>query len=57
MDALETILDTGVIAIIRSDTSEGLIRAAEALAAGGVRAIEVTMTTPGRAPSASAASW
>ncbi len=47
MDTLATILDTGVIAIIRLDTSEGLIRAAEALAAGGVRAIEVTMTTPG----------
>jgi 2-dehydro-3-deoxyphosphogluconate aldolase/(4S)-4-hydroxy-2-oxoglutarate aldolase len=47
MDTLQTILDSGVIAIIRSDTDEGLLQAAQALAAGGVRALEVTLTTPG----------
>jgi 2-dehydro-3-deoxyphosphogluconate aldolase/(4S)-4-hydroxy-2-oxoglutarate aldolase len=46
-DTLRTILDSGVVAVIRSDVSAGLLEAARALAAGGVRAIEVTMTTPG----------
>jgi len=46
-DTLQTILDSGVVAVIRSDVSTGLLEAARALAAGGVRAIEVTMTTPG----------
>ena len=44
---LETILDTGIVAIVRSDSAKGLIDTVRALAAGGVRAIEVTMTTPG----------
>jgi 2-dehydro-3-deoxyphosphogluconate aldolase/(4S)-4-hydroxy-2-oxoglutarate aldolase len=47
MDALRTILDTGIVAIIRSDSPAGLGQTVRALAAGGVRAIEVTMTTPG----------
>ena len=46
-DTLGTILETGIIAIIRSDSPSGLIETVRALAAGGVRAIEVTMTTPG----------
>ena len=47
MDTLKAILDSGVIAIIRSDSDQGLLETARALAAGGVRALEVTMTTPG----------
>ncbi len=39
--------ETGVIAIMRARSSEQLIAAADALKLGGVRAIEVTMTTPG----------
>jgi len=46
-DTLQTILESGIIAIIRSDSAAGLVETAWALAAGGVRAIEVTMTTPG----------
>jgi len=46
-DALQTILDSGVVAVVRSAVSAGLLEGARALAAGGVRAIEVTMTTPG----------
>lgn len=41
------ITDSGVIAVIRLNRSRGLTGAARALAAGGVAAIEVTMTTPG----------
>lgn len=41
------LLRHGIIAIIRADSAEGLVRVVEAVAAGGVRCIEVTMTTPG----------
>jgi len=40
-------IDGGVIAIIRMQDSEKLLRIAEAIHAGGVNAVEVTMTTPG----------
>jgi len=40
------ILEAGVIAIIRAKTSGDLIEAAEAIKAGGLNVIEVTMTTP-----------
>jgi 2-dehydro-3-deoxyphosphogluconate aldolase/(4S)-4-hydroxy-2-oxoglutarate aldolase len=36
-----------VVAIIRAESSDGLLECAEALAAGGLTAIELTMTTPG----------
>lgn len=44
---LDLMRQTGVIAIMRADSSDQLIIAADAIRAGGVRAIEVTMTTPG----------
>lgn len=44
---LQLIQDTGVIAIIRAGQSDGLLSAVAAIRAGGVRALEVTMTTPG----------
>jgi 2-dehydro-3-deoxyphosphogluconate aldolase/(4S)-4-hydroxy-2-oxoglutarate aldolase len=44
---LEIIHKTGVIAIMRAQSSEQLIAAADAIKAGGVQVIEVTMTTPG----------
>ncbi|MBN1400092.1 MAG: bifunctional 4-hydroxy-2-oxoglutarate aldolase/2-dehydro-3-deoxy-phosphogluconate aldolase [Anaerolineae bacterium] len=44
---LQGIIDTGVVAIVRLNSSENLMRVAEAIAAGGVRHIEFTMTTPG----------
>jgi 2-dehydro-3-deoxyphosphogluconate aldolase/(4S)-4-hydroxy-2-oxoglutarate aldolase len=50
MDKVETlkiIRETGVIAIMRAQSSAQLIAAADAIKLGGVRAIEVTMTTPG----------
>jgi 2-dehydro-3-deoxyphosphogluconate aldolase / (4S)-4-hydroxy-2-oxoglutarate aldolase len=43
---IRRLLDPGIIAIIRADSSDQLIEAAEALFAGGVTAMEVTMTTP-----------
>jgi 2-dehydro-3-deoxyphosphogluconate aldolase/(4S)-4-hydroxy-2-oxoglutarate aldolase len=44
--ALKLILETGVVAIMRAKSSDQLLKAAEAVLSGGVKAIEVTMTTP-----------
>lgn len=43
---LATIREAGVIAIVRGISSENLIAVADALRAGGIRAIEVTLNTP-----------
>lgn len=39
--------DPGIVAIVRSDGPTGLVEAAMALYAGGVRAVEISLTTPG----------
>jgi 2-dehydro-3-deoxyphosphogluconate aldolase/(4S)-4-hydroxy-2-oxoglutarate aldolase len=44
---IERIERSGLIAIIRADSAEGLIETCRALLAGGVEVMEVTMTTPG----------
>ncbi|NJL92886.1 MAG: bifunctional 4-hydroxy-2-oxoglutarate aldolase/2-dehydro-3-deoxy-phosphogluconate aldolase [Anaerolineae bacterium] len=44
---LKTILDTGVVAILRVQTQQNLQPTVEALFAGGVCAIEITLTSPG----------
>ena len=44
---LHLIRESGIIAIMRANRSDPLVAAAEAIWAGGVQAIEVTMTTPG----------
>jgi 2-dehydro-3-deoxyphosphogluconate aldolase/(4S)-4-hydroxy-2-oxoglutarate aldolase len=46
-DKLNVIRATGVIAILRAQSSDQLMAAADAIGAGGVTIIEVTMTTPG----------
>lgn len=46
-DSLNQLLESGVVAIMRANSSEQLLSAADALLTGGVGAIEVTMTTPG----------
>lgn len=45
-EIIQRILDPGIVAIIRADSSEQLMACAEALYEGGVTAMEVTMTTP-----------
>jgi 2-dehydro-3-deoxyphosphogluconate aldolase/(4S)-4-hydroxy-2-oxoglutarate aldolase len=47
IEKLNLIHETGIIAIMRASSSEQLIAAAAAIKQGGVRVIEVTMTTPG----------
>lgn len=46
-DDLQKILDTGVIAIVRVATAQEALDVCSAVANGGVKAIEVTMTVPG----------
>lgn len=45
-EIIQRLLDPGIIAIIRADSSEDLVEAAGALIEGGVATMEVTMTTP-----------
>ena len=45
-EIIARLLEPGVIAVIRADSSEQLLDATAALIEGGVSAIEVTMTTP-----------
>ena len=44
---IASILDIGLVAIVRTDAPESALEAAKAIYRGGVRAIEVTMTVPG----------
>lgn len=46
-ESLDLIRKTGVVAIMRAKSSGQLLRAADAIRAGGLGVIEVTMTTPG----------
>lgn len=46
-EKLDLIRETGIIAIMRAQSPGQLAAAADAIFAGGVRVIEVTMTTPG----------
>ncbi len=46
LELLDRIVNPGIVAIIRADSSEQLLSVAEALYEGGVTGMEVTMTTP-----------
>ncbi|HEX5505295.1 MAG TPA: bifunctional 4-hydroxy-2-oxoglutarate aldolase/2-dehydro-3-deoxy-phosphogluconate aldolase [Thermomicrobiales bacterium] len=46
-DTLTRLLDGGVVAIVRLDSAAALQQVAEAVRAGGLTALEYTMTTPG----------
>ena len=46
-DHVAALMESRVIAIMRADSSSQLVDAARALCEGGVRFVEVTMTTPG----------
>src|SRR4051812_16931594 len=45
-DIIHRMLNPGIVAVIRADSSSQLLDAAKAMAEGGVIAMEVTMTTP-----------
>jgi 2-dehydro-3-deoxyphosphogluconate aldolase/(4S)-4-hydroxy-2-oxoglutarate aldolase len=44
---LARILECGIVAVVRAESGEPLVKVAKALAEGGVTAIEVTFTVPG----------
>lgn len=44
---LQAMIDTGIVAVIRAQSSDELIEVTSALKDGGLKAIEITMTTPG----------
>src|SRR3954449_8291557 len=44
---LSSIIEIGVVPVVRTSSAEGAIRAIEAIHRGGVRAAEITMTVPG----------
>jgi 2-dehydro-3-deoxyphosphogluconate aldolase/(4S)-4-hydroxy-2-oxoglutarate aldolase len=45
-EIIHGLLNPGIVAVIRADSSGQLVECCEALAAGGVTAMEITMTTP-----------
>src|SRR6188508_1083736 len=44
---LASILDIGVVPVVRTPSAESAIRSIEAIYRGGIRAAEITMTVPG----------
>ena len=46
-DVLSRIRALKIVALIRADGAESLVECARALEAGGIGAVELTMTTPG----------
>ncbi|MGB9839379.1 bifunctional 2-keto-4-hydroxyglutarate aldolase/2-keto-3-deoxy-6-phosphogluconate aldolase [Thermovenabulum sp.] len=46
-DVIKRIIDTGIVAVVRAESPEQAIKIAEAVKAGGIDAIEITMTVPG----------
>ena len=44
---LSSILEIGVVPVVRTNSAESAVKAIEAIYAGGIRAAEITMTVPG----------
>ncbi len=44
---LRSIIEIGVVPVVRTSSAESAVRAIEAVYAGGIRAAEITMTVPG----------
>jgi len=47
IENLKRIEESGIVAVVRAESSEQAIKIAEAVKAGGIQAIEITMTVPG----------
>ena len=45
-DIVQQVIDDGAVAVIRMADSRKLMKVAEAVLAGGIRSLEITMTTP-----------
>lgn len=44
---LSTILEIGIVPVVRTESAEGAINAIDAIYRGGIRVAEITMTVPG----------
>ena len=44
---LSSIIEIGIVPVVRTSSAEGAIRAIDAIYRGGIRAAEITMTVPG----------
>src|SRR5689334_6796720 len=44
---LSSILEIGIVPVVRTESADGALRAVEAIYRGGIRAAEITMTVPG----------
>ena len=49
MKVLSRIMDSGLVAVVRADSSDQASRISEACATGGAAAVEITFTVPGTA--------
>lgn len=47
LDVIKRIIDCGVVAVVRAESPDQALKIAEAVKAGGVESIEITMTVPG----------
>ena len=47
IENLRRIEETGIVAVVRAETPEQALKIAGAVKAGGIEAIEITMTVPG----------
>ena len=47
IENLKRIEESGIVAVVRAESSEQAIKIAEAVKAGGIQAIEITITVPG----------
>ena len=47
LDILAKVLQSGIVAIVRTDNAEKAKKIVEAISAGGIKVIEVTMSVPG----------
>ena len=47
IENLKRIEESGIVAVVRAESSEQALKIAEAVKAGGIQAIEITMTEPG----------
>lgn len=47
IENIKRIEESGIVAVVRAESSEQALKIAEAVKAGGIQAIEITMTVPG----------
>ncbi|MGI5859632.1 MAG: bifunctional 2-keto-4-hydroxyglutarate aldolase/2-keto-3-deoxy-6-phosphogluconate aldolase [Tepidanaerobacteraceae bacterium] len=47
LNVIKRIIDCGIVAVVRAESADQALKIAEAVKAGGVEAIEITMTVPG----------